>query len=425
MQERSFSQPLLSTPKEWLWLLGLLGLVFVVMVGLEYRAYTKLAESKKYYTTAQVINQYQKTKDGKSYFVLKLESEQGFVFYTTSRESLKDLRGRFVAILLFPKNIGFLEFLQSFYTPSYILRVLPGESHKEALSRFIVNLHEKARVGELFGALFLGGVMSQELRNAVIGLGASHIVAISGYHLSFLSIIFYKLLSYPYILFQSRFFPYRNRQRDLMVVVAVLLFAYLAFLDYMPSLLRAYVMFLIGFLFFDRSLRIFSFETLLLALLFILSFYPRVFFSIGFWLSVAGVFYIFLFLHHFAHLAKWKIFLALHFFVFFAMLPIVHFIFTPFSPRQLLSIPLAIAFELFYPLEIFLHLVGLADLLDAPLDKLLSLEIKTVELRTPFWFFALTLAASVAAIWSKKIFWLLLLSFLLFFAYGVYHVAEL
>ncbi len=68
------------------------------------------------------------------------------------------------------------------------------------------------------------------------------------------------------------------------------------------------------------------------------------------------------------------------------MIPIVHFIFYKFTFLQLLSPLLSLIFIFFYPLELFLHLIGQGDLFDFWLIKLFDIESKIYKIDTSLWF---------------------------------------
>ena len=63
--------------------------IFILNLSYEHYKYTKVTSKKYFSTTATVLNQYKKD----SHFVLKLKSKDGFTFYTSSKENLKDLTG--------------------------------------------------------------------------------------------------------------------------------------------------------------------------------------------------------------------------------------------------------------------------------------------------------------------------------------------
>ncbi|WP_187647275.1 ComEC/Rec2 family competence protein [Nitrosophilus labii] len=412
-----FKVPLFMSHKERLYAFIALFLIFMLNLSFEYYKYKKIASSKYFTTVAEVLNQYKK----KNYYVLKLKSEDGFTFYTTSKEDLKDLRGRRVEVLLiktrFKKN--FFDFLKGFYTVSYIKGVLPDTSIKNRVSKVISLQHENSLSKELYNALFLAEPISKELREKLSFLGLSHLVAISGFHLGLIAAVIFFIFYLFYKPLHQRFFPYRNRVFDAMVVVSLVTLSYLIFLGEVPSLIRAYVMMVFGFFLFFRNIEILSFETLLWAVLVILALFPNLFFSVGFWLSVSGVFYIYLFLHYFKGLNKWLIFILLNFWVFFAMIPVVHYFFSNFSYMQFFSPFISMIFTFFYPLFVVLHIVGFGGALDQYLLKFFSMDFAKFHFETPFWFLLFYILISILSIYKKRIFYLFIFVNISFFIYQI------
>ena len=385
-------------------------ILFASNLFLQYQVYQKFSHEKFFRTEATVLNQYQKTsKKGKVYHVLKLKSVDGYTFITTNYEDIKDLKDREVRIGLITERVTFFDFLKSFYVPSFNIELLEyHDSIRNTLQESIEKEHTSPQMKELFSALFLAKPISKTLREGVSLLGISHLIAISGYHLSFLFGLIYLLISRPYTFFQDRYFPYRNRRFDMSIFIIMILFWYVWLLDFTPSLIRSFVMMAFAFFLFHRHVRILSFEVLAVAVLFILAIKPPLLFSIGFWFSVSGIFYIYLFLHYFKAYNRWFIMIAINIWVYFAMIPVVHFIFPSFSYWQFLSPLLSIGFALFYPLEMFLHLIAMGGVLDSVLEKLFTIKGEVMMLKTPSWFLALYIFSSFLAIFHYR--------FLLFFA---------
>ncbi len=396
-------------------------IIFGINLYSKYLTFKELKETRYYKSEVKVINQYQKkSKRGKTYHVLKLKSDKGYKFITTSWEDLKDLRYKKLLVGIIAKDVTFYQFLKGFYAPTYDIRLLKyQDSFKQKALKFIQNQHQSSKMKELFSALFLATAISKSLRESISALGISHLVAISGFHLGVLFGVFYFLFSKIYQFFQNRYFPYRNKKFDLTLVIIVILFLYLYLLDFVPSVTRAFVMLVLGFFLYHRHIKIFSFEVLFVAVLTILAIFPEFLFSIGFWFSVSGVFYIYLFLHYFNHLKNWQIVILLNFWVYLAMVPIVHYIFSTFSLHQLYSPFISIAFSIFYPLEIALHLVGLGGLLDGVLESFLSMDIKTYTIYTPFWFLIFYLVISLVAIYKKGFLYLLITANIIFYIYMI------
>jgi competence protein ComEC len=395
----------------------LMATLFSYNIYQKHRLFKEVTASKFYTTDATVLKQYQKSKkNGKSYYVLKIRSNDGYSFYTTNHEDLKDINGRDISIGFITDKIDFRSFISTFYAPSYDIRLYEKEdSFKDKIDNFITSQHKSLKMKELFSALFLAKPISKELRADVSNLGISHLIAISGFHLGVLFTILYFILSYIYIYFQDRYFPYRNRRFDLTLLILMLLFGYMYMLGFVPSVVRSFVMMAFGFFLYHRSYKIISFEVLFVTVLFIIALIPEFLFSIGFWFSVSGVFYIYLFLHHFSYLKVWQIFLLLNFWVYMAMLPIIHYVFPSFTIYQLFSPFLTMLFSIFYPLEMLLHILGVGDMLDSLILKLFSFKATIFEIKTPLWFLIFYLLSSILAIFHKRIMFVLLgLDLLLF-----------
>ena len=249
------------------------------------------------------------------------------------------------------------------------------------------------------------------MRDFFANLGISHLIAISGFHLAVLSFCLYFILHLLYAPIHQKYYPYRNKRFDILIVTACCLFAYVLLTGVVPSLFRAFIMFVLGFYFLRCNIKLLSFDTLFMTLLIILALFPSFIFSLSLWFSVIGVFYIFLFLHYFQNLPKVWMLLFFNVWIFASFNPIVHFFFANTSYEQLLSPLLTLLFTLFYPLELFIHFVGLGFLLDEYLVKLLAYKINSFELYTPLWFFLVYVIISLLSIIKKEAF--ITLNFLL------------
>ena len=398
---------LLNNFKEIAYFFLLILTLFVINISLEYKNYKEFKKEKFYRDTFLVLNHYHKErKNHKKYSVLKLTNSK-FTFYTTSWLKLPNLINQRVELLINSEKVTFLEYLMGFYTFSFDLNIKKGDKFKNFIYEYIKNSHQNQFTKEFFSAIFLATPISQKLREKVIALGISHLIALSGFHLGVLSIILFYILKFPYGFLQNRYFPYRNKKVDLTIFISIILFFYLQLTNSPPSLIRAFIMMIIGFYLYYKNYKILSFKTLLIAVLIIIALFPKILFSVGFCLSIAGVFYIYLFLHHFKELNRWLIFILLHFWVYFMMIPIIHFFFLDFSYYQLLSPILSMLFIVFYPLEILLHLVTKGDLLDDLLLKLLSFDIKIYEIESSLELLSLYIFISLLAIREKRAIYIL------------------
>ncbi len=391
MKDKTFQGAfeLLATPKEYLWCWVFLSLLLAINLYLEYLNYQKLDFSKPTSLNAQILLQYPKTKDQKTYFVLKLQSKN-MIFYTTIKEPLKNLQYRYAQFFGKIKPCSFLESLKSCFFQTYSFSLTRKHNFKSHVRHFIDSAHSNALVGNLYRALFIGDSLNKDLRDRANALGINHLLAISGFHLGILSASVYFLFSLFYTPLQKRYFPYRNAFYDIGVLVWVFLLGYLLLLDFLPSFFRAFLMGLLGFLACFFGVRLLSFKLLVLACCIAIALLPKLLFSVGFLLSVCGVWYIFLFLKHTQIFFKDSSFLMRSFqaivlsvLVFLNMLIVAHAFFPMFSPYQLFSIPLGLIFIVFFPLSLFLHAVGLGSLLDHLLS--MPLTIPTISIPSPLW----------------------------------------
>jgi len=379
--------------------------VLIFSLSYCYYEYTKFTSQKKIYLNADVLLHYSKHKGSKHYDVLKLQTKDGMVFYTTAKNRDDNLRGKMVRLILFPSRIKFKDFLTTPYIPSYILRVLESKTLRMQVFEEIKKQHTDPWINEFYGALFLALPISKSLRKVVTRLGVNHLLALSGFHMGFLWLIVYSFLSVIYKPLQQRFFPYRHRLLDLGLVTILILGSYLIFVGTPPSLLRAYAMVIIGWATLLAGIELLSFTFLAVCVIWLIALFPGLFFSIGFWLSVSGVFYIYLFLHYAKHWSKWAIFIVLNLWVYLMMLPIIHTFFDLFSLYQLSSIALTLIFSIFYPLIIVMHILGIGGLFDGLILNLFSLPNPQSEVYvlTPLWFLTGFIVLSLLAIRWRKV----------------------
>ncbi len=182
-------------------------------------------------------------------------------------------------------------------------------------------------------------------------------------------------------------------------------------------------MFVIGFYLYDRGIKIISMQTLFVTIILLLAFFPRLAFSLGFWLSAGGVFYIFLFLIHFKNLNIFWQMVGVSVLVYLYMIPVALYIFQNFSIYHPFSVILSMLFTPFYPLSILAHLVGFGDFSDPFLLWLMALGEDGAKVELHLWLFLLHVMLSFAAIYSKGAMWGLTLFSGSIFIYAIYHVA--
>ena len=381
--------------------------LLLLRLGFTYHSYKDFISKPFYYTYANVIYAYQKSKNNSVYQVLKLRSEEGLSFYTTNYTK-KDFTHKRLRMQIFPnKHITFWEYLGTFYVKSKIKEeeLLPT-TYKEMLLQKVAFQHEDNSLKSFYNAIFFATSLDKELREKISMLGISHLVALSGFHLGILWGLVYGTLLLLYRPFQQRFFPYRHSLFDVGMVAIVFLGLYVWFVDFPPSLVRSYAMVMVGWVMLILGMELLSFTFLTTIALLLLVLFPSLMASLSFWLSVAGVFYIFLMLQYSKGVKAWIIALLLiPFGIFILMLPVVHSIFPVTNLYQLLSPILSLLFIPFYPLVMALHLVGFGGMFDSVLLYLFGLPQNSTESLLPLWALAIYVGISIGAIWSKKLFW--------------------
>jgi competence protein ComEC len=392
----------------------LLFLIFFFNIILLYNQYKSFKSEEVYVDDFLVLNVYKKS----NYNIIKIKNNHLTCFTKVDKNTHLQYLSK-INIYLITKNISFIEYLKGFYTNSFNLDILQyqQDSFKTNIMDFIHKQHNNSQISTLYQALFLATPISTELRDKFSGYGISHLVAISGFHLGVISGILYFLFKLLYSAIHQKYLPYRNKRFDILIVVSVLLFTYLIFIDISASFLRSFLMFIIGIIFLRANIKVLSFETLIVITSIILAFYPKMIFSLSLWLSVSGVFYIFLFLKYFKNLPKYISFILFNFWIFFAINPIIHFIFYTTSHIQLLSPLLTILFTIFYPFELFAHLIGYGYLLDNILldmiDYNYTVYLKDISLEL----FISYIVISLVATRSKTGFYILNIIMILFNIY--------
>ncbi|MEM5570808.1 ComEC/Rec2 family competence protein [Aliarcobacter butzleri] len=380
-------------------------LFFALLINilLEYSKYLEFINEEVFETKVEVLNIYE--KDDKD--ILKLKSSN-FEFFTSIPKNEEIKKFDLLNILIVSRNIDFIDYLKGFYTKTiYFDELQKEQTFKDKIIKNIENNHKDEKIIELLNALFLAVPISKELRDVITAYGIAHVVALSGFHLVVLSFVIYWLLYFPYKFFQDRYFPYRNRKLDILLITTAILFYYLILTDIVPSLLRAFVMFCLGIYLLRSNIKILSYMTLFYTFLIVIAFYPKYIFSVGFWFSIFAVFYIYLFIQYFKNYNKWLLYIFFNIWMFLIFNPIVHYYFPQTSYEQFYSIPITIFFNFFYPAEIFAHIFGFSNYFDEYLKIFIEYKIFVYEVFTPLYFYILYLLVSLLSIWSKKAFILL------------------
>jgi competence protein ComEC len=368
--------PLFLTKQSFVYAILALSILFFIRFALIYIEYRDFIAKPFYFTDAKVISSKLKTKNDKQYNIIKAKSTDGLSFFTLSFDKRMIELHSEIRVQIFPdENIGFFDYLGTFFINSKIKQVIaPVDTSKSTLSKKVKDLHPDERVGSFYNAIFFALPLSQETRDAVAKLGVAHLVALSGFHLGILWSVIFALSLLVYRPFQANFFPYRNALLDVGLFAIVVLALYLWYVDFPPSLTRAFAMVFFGWLFLLLGLQILSFEFLAFIVALLLVLIPSYLVSLSFWFSVAGVFYIFLILTWFKESPKYLIAIVyIPLGVFLLMLPVTHIFFGVTNIYQLSSPVLSLVFIPFYPFSVLLHIIGFGDIFDSLLIVLFNL----------------------------------------------------
>jgi len=419
---------LFTTKKDYLLFLLFALLLFCLCISYQYYKYHQLTKFDSQLVNAVVLKQYLKTKTTKtgkhkSYKVLQLKSSDGATFYTIAKKSLPNIKNKTVELEVWAGKVSFYDYLRKYFAFSKILKIDSKPTLQQKLAHDIALQHSDENISALYKALFLAQPLPQKLQTLFSQLGISHLIAISGFHLGILTFLLYFLFKQPYKFLQKHFFPYRNEQCDLFFITAFILLAYMLTIGSPPSLLRAYAMLLIGFFLYERGVKIISMQTLFITIILLLALDIRLLFSIGFWLSAAGVFYIFLFFVSFKNLTKKQQFFFLPIWIYLCMLPYSLAIFGNFSLYHPLSILASLLFTLFYPLALLLHFLGVGDLLDLPLHSLLNAAPNAVTIKLPLTLLGAIAFLSIVTVFYKKMLYLLLSLLIFVFIKSLYYLS--
>lgn len=157
---------LFSNYRQGMLLFVFLCLLFSISLFNQYQTFKELTRFNDYITRAWVEKQYIKNDR----WVLKLQSVDGFSFYTTSKDDLRPLHGCEVDIRLFTRKLSFFSFLKGFYVPSKILSRLEGKQERYVLMEALSEIHQ-GPTAPLFKALFLAGPIDKITRDKLSAWG--------------------------------------------------------------------------------------------------------------------------------------------------------------------------------------------------------------------------------------------------------------
>jgi competence protein ComEC len=187
--------------------------------------------------------------------------------------------------------------------------------------------------------------------------------------------------------------------------------------DIIPSLLRAFVMLILGLFLLRSNIKIVSYLNLFYTFLIVIALFPQFLFSLGFWFSIIAVFYIFLYIQYFKNLNKYFQIIFFDFWMFLVFNPIAHLYFPQTTYEQFLSIPINILFAIFYIIEIFMHILGFGGYFDDYIKIFLDYKMSSFDVRTSTYFIIFYAFISIISVFNKKAFFVLNASIVIFNLY--------
>ncbi len=390
--------PLFRSTAEFAAVAAFLLLILAARLWVAYGEYRGFTATPFYYTDALVLSQMTKTKQDRTFEVLKLRTTSGMEFYTAADQK-SNLTGWLVRVRLEPDDsLSFTDYLGAPYIKATVRSIKePRSSPQSTFSPMIDAQHEDPAIASFYRSIFLATALPYDLRERIASLGVSHLVALSGFHLGILWGVLFGVLHLLYRPMQQRYFPYRYSMIDLGFIAIAVLGLYVWSVGAPPSLVRSYAMLIVGWVALVSGIELLSFSLLWFTALLLLAFFPPLLVSIGFWLSVGGVYYIFLILRYSGGESLWRKLVIIPFGIYILMLPVVHSFFGTASLRQLASPFLSLLFAPFYPAAIAAHLIGYGDIFDGALRWLFGLKGAVREITTPLWRFYGYLLISLAA----------------------------
>lgn len=396
--------PLFKDKKELFCFLAICFLLFFINLSYKYIKFYTFINNGEQEVVAKVQSNYVKiNKNGKEYRLLTLKTDD-FKFYTTTLKSRKFGLNETLKVTIINIDVSFFDYLKgSFFAPNLRIKKVDFKpDFKDKLLNSVSNQHQNEKLSEFYSALYFATPISQDMRSDIARWGISHLVAISGYHLglilSLLYFVFFALFKPLY----ARFYPYRNYKIDIFIISFVFVGFYFWILGLVPSFLRAFLMCLIGFYFMTRGLKVLSFLNLLVVVCLCLAIFPNLLFSVGFYLSVMGVFYIFLYLYHFKHKSILN-FILFNIYLFLAMQVVVLYFFPIISFQQFAVVVIGYIFGIFYPVSVVLHIFGIGGIIDEYLLEFINFSLKVGHIKIDLWQFLLYNLVSILAIKFKNL----------------------
>lgn len=406
MTEASCQQKFFHSNYEFLFFCTTMFVILCINTLLEWQVYSKITTYPYYQTKADIKSVNIRHKENKTYSAMEFESIDGYKFYSAKSYSTESLNEKTVLVIFDTSKLTFMEFLKGFRTKTY--EILPVQTDDNSLKKqirdYISSQHDDERLQKIFVSLFFETRLPDDLQNKINEFGLSAVMSLSGLNLTLLIALIFIISTPLYRFFQDKYFPFRNRKVDILLFALILMIFYAYLADFSKPFVRALVMALILFFLALRGKKLLNIQTLIATLIIIISFSPRSLFSIGLWLSVTGVYYIFLFLHHTQNIKGWKNYILLGIYLFLTMSVVARYMFPTFTLAQLTSPVTSILFDFFYPIEVVLHIFGIGWIFDSILLSAMEISVTKIEIQTADWFFYIFILASLLAYKRRELF---------------------
>lgn len=380
-------------------------MLILSLAKITYLYYT-ISSQSTYVTIATVdkLSSYLSSKTFTPYTIATFSTPQGLSLSSIINQPLHI--NQHVTLTFPTHSLQWTNFFQTTYiTPLSIIPHPLTPTFLQSSIGYIDKQHSHPLMKELYLALFFDMPMSATTQHIVSHWGLAALLSLSGLNILILWGILYATLSLIYTPFQNSLFPYRNRLLDINYTIIVLLGCYVVLTDYNPSFFRAWVAGSFAFILKHRLMNLSPALLLCLTTLFLLALFPTFITSLGFWFSVLGVSIILTTSYYLPQ----NIFssLVIGIFVFVGMIPFVNYFFPSFSPWQITSIITNLLFDYYYPLTLFLHLLGIGGIGDDTLATLLltfSTSPETIHLKTPLWFLIISIILLIGSFFSLDLF---------------------
>lgn len=176
-------RPQLLNGRDYLYAFLLFVLIFFISLSIEYFSYKKLSSQESVTLTCKVVNQYEKSRNPHSYYILKLNCSDTLI-YTSKGLSIGDMMDQKITAEFALNRLDFLGYLKGFYAKSKILYGEDDNGFKTRLNSLIAVQHKDKDIATIYKALYTASPQDKELRQKLSSLGISAFIFIFLYNFS-------------------------------------------------------------------------------------------------------------------------------------------------------------------------------------------------------------------------------------------------